>query len=97
MPMRSSVAVAHPSSETTSWLACAVVAFCGAYLGTLAFVGTRGLIRAWARQVRRPGAEYAQLVTVHPDGVTTKIINLDHYRRRRERPHDAEPGPEHQA
>ncbi|WP_277675697.1 hypothetical protein [Saccharopolyspora rectivirgula] len=84
------------------WLACTVVTLCGAYLGTLAFVGARGLIRACARHVRRRrNAEYAQLVTVHPDGVTTKIINLDHYRRHRqrpgrsvstERPDDTEPG-----
>lgn len=90
------------------WLACAVVTFCGAYLGTLAFVGARALIRACARHVRRRrNAEYAQVVTVHPDGVTTKIINLDHYRRRHEqrsdrsastdRPDDGEPGPDESA
>lgn len=77
------------------WLACAVVTFCGAYLGGLAFVGVRGLIRACTRRVRhRRDAECAQLVTVHPDGVTTKIINLDHYRHRHQprhgRPHTTE-------
>ena len=129
MPVPTSVAVAHPSSEATSWheflhevlpasaltfglmamiwLACAVVTFCGAYLGTRAVVGARGLIRACVRhRRRRTYLEYAQLVTVHPDGVTTKIINLDRYRHRRERtghsasherPDDTGPGPDNPA
>ncbi|MBA0127291.1 hypothetical protein H0B56_17210 [Haloechinothrix sp. YIM 98757] len=77
------------------WLACAVGTVCGVYLGSLTFVGARGLIRACARQVRRRRhAASSQLVTVHPDGVTTMIINLDHYRRRHRQRHSRSPSTE---
>lgn len=65
------------------WLACVVIAVCGAYLGVLAVLGVRHLILAWRHcLLRRRTVEY-QLVIAHQDGATTKVINLDRYRRRR--------------
>ncbi|NKQ57318.1 hypothetical protein HFP15_31075 [Amycolatopsis sp. K13G38] len=74
------------------WLASAIIAISGAYLGGLAFLGVRTLIRACAKQIRRRrGEQYARLVTVDPDGVTAKVINLDRHRRRRHNWHNSSP------
>lgn len=71
------------------WLACAIVYLAGGVIGYTAFLAVRRLIAACAEHVRRRRtAEYAQMVTVHPDGVTTKVVNLDHYRRRRHQRHN---------
>ncbi|GGM80970.1 hypothetical protein GCM10012275_59520 [Longimycelium tulufanense] len=70
------------------WIACAVVTMFGVYLGGLVYIGARGLIRACAKRIRHHrSTEYAQLATVSSEGVTTEIINLDHYRRQREQRH----------
>jgi hypothetical protein len=66
------------------WLACAVVAVCGAYIGVLSILAARKLIGACRHCVlRRRNVEYAQLVIAHPDGATTKVLDLDRYRHRR--------------
>lgn len=66
------------------WLACAVVAVCGAYVGVLAVLGIRHLFRACRHYLQRGRTvEYAQLVIAHPDGASTKVINLNRYRHRR--------------
>lgn len=64
------------------WLACAIIATTGAYLGVLVFHGARALIRTVIRWIRRRwGGEYAQLVTVNADGVTTTSVNPRRTRR----------------
>ena len=64
------------------WLACAIIATVGAYLGVLVFHGARALIRSVIRWIRcRWGGEYAQLVTVNADGVTTMPVNPRRARR----------------
>jgi hypothetical protein len=58
------------------WLACALIATAGLYLGGFVFLGARALIRTIIRRIRRRSqAEYAHLVTVCPDGVTTTPVN----------------------
>lgn len=65
------------------WLTFAATSFCGAYYGAVAFRRTRGPVRPCARCLRR--------TTVH-DGDDTKVVDLDHYRRRRRcRSHRCEP------
>ncbi len=69
------------------WLACAIIATAGAYLGGFVFMGARALIRTCIRGTRRRSkAEYAQLVTVNPDGVTATSINPRRARRWRTQP-----------
>ncbi|MEV5542022.1 hypothetical protein AB0L13_34840 [Saccharopolyspora shandongensis] len=66
-------------------IACALIALAGLSIGVLAVRGTRQLIRLYTGRTRpRHSLEYAQLITVHTDGVTTTVINLDHYRRQRQ-------------
>ena len=77
------------------WVACAIVYLAGSLIGYTIFLAVRRLIAACAEYIRRRRtAEYAQLVTVHPDGVTTKVVNLDRYRRRRNQRHHT-PRPQH--
>ncbi|WP_434450109.1 hypothetical protein [Lentzea sp. E54] len=58
------------------WLACAIIATVGAYLGLLVFHGVCTLTRTVIRWIRRRWAsEYAHLVTVNADGVTTTSVN----------------------
>lgn len=66
------------------WLACAVITGCGAYLGTLVVTGARALLRACTRDRRHDhdDIEFAKLITVYPDGDTSTLFNLEHYRRR---------------
>lgn len=69
------------------WLACAVIATAGAYLGVVVFVGVRTLIRTFIRWIRRRWApEYAHLVTVNADGVTTTSVTPRRARRWRAQP-----------
>jgi hypothetical protein len=64
------------------WLACAVIATAGAYLGVAVFVGVRTLIRTFIRWIRRRWAsEYAHLVVVNADGVTTTSVTPRRARR----------------
>jgi hypothetical protein len=57
------------------WLACAVIATAGAYLGMLVFEGARRLIRAGLREVRRRWKpEYAHLVTLDSEGVNAVSV-----------------------
>lgn len=68
-------------------IAVAVVIVFSAYLGGFTVLGIRHLIVACRRAQRRRHVEYVQLVTTYPDGATTTVINLDHYRcRRRQHP-----------
>jgi hypothetical protein len=78
------------------WLACAIIATAGAYLGALVFHGARTLIRTVIRWIRRRWAsEYAQLVTVNADGVTTTSVHPRRARRWHAQPPapDDTPGP----
>ena len=76
------------------WLACAIIATAGAYLGVLVFHGARTLIRTVIRWVRRRWAsEYAQLVTVNADGVTTTPVHPRRARRWHTQPPDDTPRP----
>ena len=69
------------------WLACAIIATAGAYFGLFVFHGARTLIRTVIRWIRRRWAsEYAQLVTVNADGVTTTPVNPRRARRWRAQP-----------
>lgn len=64
------------------WLACAIIATVGVYLGGFVFLGARMLIRTVIRWIRRRWAsEYAHLVTVNADGVTTTSVNPRRARR----------------
>lgn len=69
------------------WLACAVITLAGFAIGSLVFFNIRELVRTCMQRMRNQrNAEYARLVTVHPDGITTQVINLDRYRHRHQRP-----------
>ena len=80
------------------WLACAVIATAGAYLGILVFEGARRLIRAGLREVRRRWKpEYAHLVSLDSEGVNAVSVSPRRARRLHPRttasdtPQDGEP------
>ncbi|MEV0700075.1 hypothetical protein AB0I53_19510 [Saccharopolyspora sp. NPDC050389] len=79
-------------------IACALIAIAGVSIGVLAVRGTHGLIRLYTGRTCPPHSlEYAQLITVHTDGVTTTVINLDHYRRQRHHRHEGTQTTPHEA
>ncbi|SDW39534.1 hypothetical protein SAMN05216215_100310 [Saccharopolyspora shandongensis] len=70
-------------------IACVLIILAGLSIGVLVVRGIRGLIRLYTgRACPRHSLEYAQLITVHTDGVATTVINLDHYRRQRQHRHE---------
>ena len=67
------------------WIACAAIAFAGAFIGGVVVIYVRDLMRWCVRYYRRRrNAEYARLVTVDEDGTCAKVINIERYRRRRQ-------------
>ncbi|GAA5102960.1 hypothetical protein [Haloechinothrix salitolerans] len=66
------------------WLSFAAIALGGIYIGGVVFHVARRLFRGRDLRNRR-NAEHADPATIHRDDVATQIIDLDHYRHRRQR------------
>jgi hypothetical protein len=68
------------------WIGCTVIVISGYLIGAVIVFAARAVVHTCAQYIRRQrDIEYAQLVTVDADGAHSKIVNLDRYRRRRQR------------
>ncbi|RKT86428.1 hypothetical protein SAMN05421805_10669 [Saccharopolyspora antimicrobica] len=73
------------------WIVCTLLVISAYLIGALIVFDLRARVRACARHLRRrQGAEFTQFITVDADDTHTKVVNLDRYRRRRQRRRSAD-------